>query len=120
MIITRIFAHRVELPLSEASYHWSGGKSVSVFDSTRPKVILAFSSRWVAILIKTLNAFIMSDLATDVVNLKISNLGGLTKTKKVRDLCVSMGIALTLEDSWGGDITAATIDHHGYNRSFGA
>src|SRR6266550_7127193 len=32
--ITRIFAHRVELPLREGSYKWSGGKSVSVFDST--------------------------------------------------------------------------------------
>lgn len=34
MKITRIFAHRVELPLHEGTYKWSGGKSVSVFDST--------------------------------------------------------------------------------------
>src|SRR5665213_621654 len=34
MKITRIFAHRVDLPLHEGSYKWSGGKSVSVFDST--------------------------------------------------------------------------------------
>src|SRR6266850_2814240 len=52
-----------------------------------------------------------NDLAMDVVNLKISKLGGLTKTKQVRDLCVSMGIAMTLEDSWGGDITTAAIAH---------
>jgi len=52
-----------------------------------------------------------SDLAMDVVNLKISKLGGLTKTKQVRDLCVSMGIAMTLEDSWGGDVTTAAIAH---------
>ncbi len=52
-----------------------------------------------------------ADLAMDVVNLKISKLGGLTKTKQVRDLCVSMGIAMTLEDSWGGDITTAAIAH---------
>jgi L-alanine-DL-glutamate epimerase-like enolase superfamily enzyme len=51
------------------------------------------------------------DLAMDVVNLKISKLGGLTKTKQVRDLCVSMGIAMTLEDSWGGDITTAASAH---------
>jgi L-alanine-DL-glutamate epimerase-like enolase superfamily enzyme len=51
------------------------------------------------------------DLAMDVVNLKISKLGGLTKTKQVRDLCVSIGIAMTLEDSWGGDITTAAIAH---------
>jgi len=52
-----------------------------------------------------------ADLAMDVVNLKISKLGGLTKTRQVRDLCVSMGIAMTLEDSWGGDITTAAIAH---------
>ncbi len=52
-----------------------------------------------------------SDLAMDVVNLKISKLGGLTKTKQIRDLCVSLGIAMTLEDSWGGDITTAAIAH---------
>lgn len=52
-----------------------------------------------------------ADLAMDVVNLKISKLGGLTRTKQVRDLCVSMGIAMTLEDSWGGDITTAAIAH---------
>jgi cis-L-3-hydroxyproline dehydratase len=52
-----------------------------------------------------------ADLAMDVVNLKISKLGGLTKTRQVRDMCVSMGIAMTLEDSWGGDITTAAIAH---------
>lgn len=52
-----------------------------------------------------------ADLAMDVVNLKISKLGGLTRTKQIRDLCVSMGIAMTLEDSWGGDITTAAIAH---------
>lgn len=51
------------------------------------------------------------DLAMDVVNLKISKLGGLTRTRQARDLCVSMGIAMTLEDSWGGDITTAAIAH---------
>jgi L-alanine-DL-glutamate epimerase-like enolase superfamily enzyme len=52
-----------------------------------------------------------ADGAMDVVNLKISKLGGLTKTKQVRDLCVSLGIAMTLEDSWGGDIVTAAIAH---------
>jgi len=32
--ITRIRAYQVALPLHEGSYRWSGGKSVSVFDST--------------------------------------------------------------------------------------
>lgn len=49
--------------------------------------------------------------AMDAANLKISRLGGLTKTKQMRDLCESLGIAMTLEDSWGGDITTAAIAH---------
>ena len=49
--------------------------------------------------------------AMDAVNLKISRLGGLTKAKLMRDLCESLGIAMTLEDSWGGDITTAAIAH---------
>jgi len=52
-----------------------------------------------------------ADRAMDIVNLKISKLGGLTKTRQIRDLCVSMGIAMTLEDSWGGDIATAAIAH---------
>src|SRR5829696_3585045 len=34
MRITRIAAYRVDLPLREGSYKWSGGKAVTVFDST--------------------------------------------------------------------------------------
>ena len=34
MKISRIFAHRVEFPLDEGTYNWSGGKSVAMFDST--------------------------------------------------------------------------------------
>src|SRR5207237_9502130 len=52
-----------------------------------------------------------ADQAMDVVNLKISKLGGLTKIRQARDLCVSMGIAMTLEDSWGGDVATAAIAH---------
>ena len=40
--------------------------------------------------------------AMDVVNMKISKFGGLTKARQARDLCVSLGIAMTIEDSWGG------------------
>jgi cis-L-3-hydroxyproline dehydratase len=51
------------------------------------------------------------DQAMDVINLKISKVGGLTKARQIRDFCVSMGIALTIEDTWGGDIGTAAIAH---------
>jgi L-alanine-DL-glutamate epimerase-like enolase superfamily enzyme len=38
MKITRILAYRVELPLQETTYKWSGGKLVTVFDSTIVRV----------------------------------------------------------------------------------
>jgi L-alanine-DL-glutamate epimerase-like enolase superfamily enzyme len=52
---------------------------------------------------------VLRDGAADVVNLKISRVGGLTKARQIRDLCVSAGIAMTIEDSWGGDIVTAAI-----------
>ena len=52
-----------------------------------------------------------ADGAMDVVNIKISKFGGLTKARQARDLCISLGIAMTLEDSWGGDIVTAAIAH---------
>src|SRR6516164_7915458 len=52
-----------------------------------------------------------ADAAMDVVNLKISKFGGLTKARQARDLCAALGIAMTIEDSWGGDVTTAAIAH---------
>jgi len=51
------------------------------------------------------------DQALDVLNIKIGKVGGLTKARQLRDLCVSVGIAVTIEDMPGGDITGATILH---------
>ena len=52
-----------------------------------------------------------ADHAMDIVNIKSSKFGGLTRARQARDLCVSLGIAMTIEDSWGGDITTAAIAH---------
>jgi len=52
-----------------------------------------------------------ADRAMDVINLKISKVGGLTRARQIRDLCVSLGIAMTIEDTWGGDIVTAAIAH---------
>ena len=52
-----------------------------------------------------------ADRAMDVVNIKISKFGGLTKARQARDLCIELGIAMTIEDAWGGDIVTAAIAH---------
>lgn len=51
------------------------------------------------------------DRAADVINLKISKVGGLTRARQIRDLCVSLGLAMIVEDTWGGDIGTAAISH---------
>jgi cis-L-3-hydroxyproline dehydratase len=53
----------------------------------------------------------IADMAMDVINLKISKVGGLTRAKLMRDLCVASGLPMTIEDTWGGDIVTATIAH---------
>ena len=53
----------------------------------------------------------IKDGAMDAINIKISKLGGITKSKLLRDLCVEMQIPMTIEDSWGGDIATAAISH---------
>lgn len=50
-----------------------------------------------------------NDCAADVVNIKISKFGGLTKAKQAIDFCCDVGLAMTIEDTWGGDITTAAI-----------
>ncbi len=52
-----------------------------------------------------------ADRAMDAVNIKIGKFGGLTRARQARDLCVSMGLGLTIEDAWGGDIVTAAIAH---------
>ena len=58
----------------------------------------------------TLQRAIAED-AMDVVNIKIGKFGGLTRARQARDLCIRNGIAMTIEDAWGGDIVTAAIAH---------
>ncbi len=53
----------------------------------------------------------ISDRAMDVVNIKIAKFGGLTGARQARDLCTSLGIGVTIEDTWGSDIATAAIAH---------
>ena len=49
--------------------------------------------------------------AMDAINLKIAKVGGLSRARQVRDLCMTLGIPMNIEDSWGGDVTTAAIAH---------
>ncbi|HEY1317653.1 MAG TPA: mandelate racemase/muconate lactonizing enzyme family protein [Gaiella sp.] len=49
--------------------------------------------------------------AADAARLKLSRLGGITPTRRARDLAVSFGLPLTVEDAGGGDLVSATTAH---------
>ena len=53
----------------------------------------------------------LAEDAMDVINLKISKVGGLTRARLIRDVCVWSGIPMIIEDPWGSDITTAAIAH---------
>jgi L-alanine-DL-glutamate epimerase-like enolase superfamily enzyme len=53
----------------------------------------------------------LAEDAMDVINLKISKVGGLTRARVIRDVCVQSGIPMIIEDPWGCDITTAAIAH---------
>ena len=43
----------------------------------------------------------LGDGAMDVINLKISKVGGLTKARLIRDICINAGVPMTIEDKIG-------------------
>ena len=45
------------------------------------------------------------------VNLKVGRLGGLTAARRMRDAAVGLGMTVTLEDTWGGDVATAAVAH---------
>jgi L-alanine-DL-glutamate epimerase-like enolase superfamily enzyme len=54
---------------------------------------------------------IVADRSAEVISLKISNLGGLSKARRVRDFLVEHRFSIVVEDTWGGEITTATLAH---------
>jgi L-alanine-DL-glutamate epimerase-like enolase superfamily enzyme len=54
---------------------------------------------------------VVADRAAEIICLKISNLGGLSKARRVRDYLIDNRIPVVSEDTWGGEITTATLSH---------
>jgi cis-L-3-hydroxyproline dehydratase len=52
-----------------------------------------------------------SQQALDGVRLKLSHLGGITPTRRARDVALALGLPLTVEDAGGGDVVTAAAMH---------
>jgi L-alanine-DL-glutamate epimerase-like enolase superfamily enzyme len=53
----------------------------------------------------------IEDRAIDVLNIKTGRVGGITRARQMRDLCVELGIRLYIQDTAGGEFCAAAIVH---------
>ncbi|MBA8881247.1 L-alanine-DL-glutamate epimerase-like enolase superfamily enzyme [Phyllobacterium myrsinacearum] len=49
--------------------------------------------------------------AADGLTLKISRLGGVTKTRQIRDIAVDLGFMITVEDTGGAEVDTAAMAH---------
>ena len=54
---------------------------------------------------------IVADRGAEICCLKISNLGGISKARRVRDYLIDNRIAVVAEDTWGGEIASTTLAH---------
>lgn len=54
---------------------------------------------------------IVADRGAEICCLKISNLGGLSKARRVRDFLIESRIPVVAEDTWGGEIATAAVAH---------
>lgn len=56
-------------------------------------------------------ADLLSRKQTAAVNLKIERIGGITKTRRMRDLCLAAGCAMFIQEVGGAEITYAATTH---------
>lgn len=49
--------------------------------------------------------------AIDICCIKIGRVGGLTKARRMRDMCVELGISVVAEETWGSDFAHAAAAH---------
>lgn len=47
----------------------------------------------------------------DAAALKLSKFGGISATRRARDLCLEIGTKMVIEDTWGSDITTSALMH---------
>ena len=55
--------------------------------------------------------FAARDAGALAVNLKVSRVGGLARTVQMRELAQELGLCVSVEDMWGGDVITAAVSH---------
>ena len=53
----------------------------------------------------------LADNCFEGIGCKISRVGGITGIRLIRDVCTAAGKIMTVDDSWGADLSAAAQAH---------
>jgi L-alanine-DL-glutamate epimerase-like enolase superfamily enzyme len=51
------------------------------------------------------------DRACDAINIKIGRVGGLTRARRFRDICLTAGLKMSVQDTAGTSLAGATVAH---------
>ncbi|NNE24009.1 MAG: mandelate racemase/muconate lactonizing enzyme family protein [Rhizobiales bacterium] len=49
--------------------------------------------------------------AMDICCIKLARVGGLTKARRMRDLCIDLGLTVVPDDAWGSEIVSSALAH---------
>ena len=51
----------------------------------------------------------------DYCTIKISRVGGLSKARRMRDICVDLGIGAVPDDTWGSEFVSSALAHFAWS-----
>ena len=51
----------------------------------------------------------------DYCTIKISRVGGLSKARRMRDLCVDLGLGAVPDDTWGSEFVSSALAHFAWS-----
>ena len=54
---------------------------------------------------------VIKDDAADLVNIKTTKVGGITKARRIRDICTEAGLAMSIQETGGSQIAFAALVH---------
>ena len=53
----------------------------------------------------------IEDDVIDLACIKLARVGGITKARQLRDLCIAFGVAVNVEDTWASDLGTMAVAH---------
>ena len=115
MKITRIGVYQVDVPIKPATI--SHNRVMSALDETIVRIETDIgidgwdvSATDVGVVLRA-----KEDGVLDRLNVKLARVGGISKTRLIRDLCVALNVPMEIQDSSYSDLACAVVAHMGHS-----